>query len=220
PFKEVSPSYANPTIFLFMGGFILALGMQRWNLHRRLALRVVTLVGTKPKQLVLCFMIATGFLSMWVSNTATAVVMLPIGMSVLVLTAETVGGMKNQKKFATGLMLAIAYAASIGSVGTLIGTPPNALLAAYMSESHDITIGFGQWMLVGVPIAIVFTSLACLVLTTVFKPEIDEIPGCKELIREEIKKLGPWTTPQITLGIVFLAAALAWVFVPLNLDWT
>ena len=219
-FADAASPYANPTIFLFLGGFLLALGLQKWDLHRRMALAVVLAVGTKPKQLVLGFMIATGFLSMWVSNTATAVVMLPIGMSVLVLTAETVGGMKNQKKFATGLMLAIAYAASIGSVGTLIGTPPNALLAAYMSESHDITIGFGQWMLVGVPIAIIFTVLAWLVLTTVFKPEIDEIPGGKELIREEIKKLGPWTTPQITVGIVFLAAALAWVFVPLILDWT
>lgn len=157
-FGEISSSYAEPTIFLFMGGFILALGMQRWNLHRRLALTVVNAVGTQPKRLVLGFMLATGFLSMWVSNTATAVVMLPIGMSVLQLTAETVGGMRNQRNFATALMLAIAYSASIGSVGTIIGTPPNALLVAYMSNNHGIEIGFGQWMLVGVPIAVVFLS--------------------------------------------------------------
>lgn len=219
-FASAAAPYANPTIFLFLGGFLLALGLQKWDLHRRMALAVVLAVGTKPKQLILGFMVATGFLSMWVSNTATAVVMLPIGMSVLVLTAETVGGMKKQKKFATGLMLSIAYSASIGSLGTLIGTPPNALLAAYMSEAHDITIGFGQWMMVGVPMAAIFTILAWLVLTTVFKPEMKEIPGGKELIREEIRKLGPWTGPQITVGIVFLAAAIAWVFVPLILDWT
>src|SRR5690606_27559106 len=99
------------------------------------------------------------------------------GMSVLHLTAGLVGGMHHQKKFATGLMLAIAYSASIGSLGTLIGTPPNALLAGYMAEAHDITIGFGQWMMVGVPIAVVFTLIAWLVLITVFRPEMDEIPG-------------------------------------------
>lgn len=219
-FGKAAAPYANPTIFLFLGGFLMALGLQKWNLHRRMALAVLLAVGTKPKQLVLGFMVATGFLSMWVSNTATAVVMLPIGMSVLSLTAETVGGMKNQKKFATGLMLSIAYAASIGSLGTLIGTPPNALLVAYMSESHDIHIGFGQWMILGVPIAIIFTILAWLVLTTVFKPEMKEIPGGRELIKREIEAMGPWTAPQVIVGIIFASAALAWVFVPLVLDWT
>ncbi|ALC04726.1 di-and tricarboxylate transporter [Corynebacterium deserti GIMN1.010] len=219
-FSVAAAPYANPTIFLFMGGFLMALGLQKWNLHRRMALAVVLAVGTKPKQLVLGFMVATGFLSMWVSNTATAVVMLPIGMSVLALTAETVGGMKNQKKFATALMLAIAYAASIGSLGTLIGTPPNALLTAYMAESHDIHIGFGQWMILGVPIAVIFTILAWLILTTIFKPEMKEIPGGRQLIKREIEALGPWTAPQIVVGLIFLVAALCWIFVPLVLDWT
>ena len=172
PIADVSSPYAEPTIFLFMGGFVLALGIQRWGLHRRLALMVVLAVGTKPKQLVLGFMIATGFMSMWVSNTATAVVMLPIGISVLALTADRVGGHDKQKKFATALMLAIAYSASIGSLGTIIGTPPNAFLAAYMSGTHGIEIGFGKWMMVGVPLAAVFTVLAWLVLVTVFKPEM------------------------------------------------
>lgn len=170
PLKEISAPYADPTIFLFMGGFILALGMQRWNLHRRLALRVVLMVGTKPKQLIAGFMLATGFLSMWVSNTATAVVMLPIGVSVLQLTAETVGGMRNQKRFATGLMLAIAYAASIGSLGTIIGTPPNTLLVAYMRDNHGVLIGFGQWMIVGVPLAALYMAIAWFALVTIFKP--------------------------------------------------
>lgn len=217
-FSKVSSPYASATIFLFMGGFLMALGLQRWNLHRRLALVVVKLVGTSPKRIILGFMIATGFMSMWVSNTATAVVMLPIGTSVLMLTADTVGGMQNQKKFGTALMLAIAYSASIGSLGTLIGTPPNALLQGYMKEAHGITIGFGQWMLVGMPVAIAFTFIAWWVLITVFKPEIDHIPGGKELIETEIRKLGPWTFPQIAAGIIFLLAALAWIFIPLGIN--
>ena len=218
PFKEVSSPYASATIFLFMGGFLMALGLQRWNLHRRLALVVVKLVGTSPKRIILGFMIATGFMSMWVSNTATAVVMLPIGTSVLMLTADTVGGMQNQKKFATALMLAIAYSASIGSLGTLIGTPPNALLKGYMEEAHGITIGFGEWMLVGMPVAIGFTFVAWWVLITVFKPEIDHIPGGKELIDDELKKLGAWTFPQIAVGVIFLIAALSWIFIPLGIN--
>ncbi|MBA4505195.1 SLC13 family permease [Corynebacterium sanguinis] len=219
PFSAVASPYASSTIFLFLGGFLMALGLQRWNLHRRLALAVVSVVGTSPKRIILGFMIATGFMSMWVSNTATAAVMLPIGVSVLTLTAESVGGMSKQKNFATALMLAIAYAASIGSLGTLIGTPPNALLAGYMKEAHDITIGFGQWMLVGMPVAIVFTVVAWLVLITVFKPEVDEIPGGKALIQEEIQKLGKWNFTQVAVGIIFLAAALAWIVIPLARDY-
>ena len=218
-FKAVSAPYASSTIFLFMGGFLMALGIQRWNLHRRLALWVVMLIGTSPRRIILGFMVATGFLSMWVSNTATAVVMLPIGVSVLTLTADHVGGMGNQKRFATALMLAIAYAASIGSLGTLIGTPPNALLAGYMKESHDIEIGFGKWMLVGVPVAVLFILIAWIVLINVFKPEIDQIPGGRELIRDEMNKLGEWTTGQILSAIIFVAAALCWVFVPLGIDY-
>lgn len=221
-FGDVSSSYADSIIFLFLGGFVLALGIQRWGLHRRVALLVVLAVGTKPKQLVLGFMVATGFVSMWVSNTATAVVMLPIGVSVLALTAEKVGGHKNQKKFATALMLAIAYAASIGSLGTLIGTPPNALMAAYMNNTHGIEIGFGKWMLVGMPIAIVFTVLAWLALITVFKPEMKEIPGGKELIKQEIANMGKISRAEITAGIIFVCTAVAWISFPLlasYADW-
>lgn len=214
-FAEVGSPYASSTIFLFLGGFLLALGLQRWDVHKRIALGVVLIVGTSPKRLILGFMIATGFMSMWVSNTATAVVMLPIGISVLRLTAETMGGMHNQKKFATALMLAIAYAASIGSLGTLIGTPPNALLAGYMEEAHGITIGFGRWMLVGMPVAIIFTVLAWLVLVNVFKPEMDQIPGGRELIKSEVAKLGKWTPAQVIATIIFVASAVTWVFVPL-----
>lgn len=215
--KEVGAPYASATIFLFMGGFLVALALQRWNLHRRLALYVVKLIGTSPKRLILGFMVATGFLSMWVSNTATAVVMLPIGTSVLALTAETVGGWDKQKKFATDLMLGIAYSASIGSLGTLIGTPPNAFLNAYMADTWGVTLGFGRWMAVGVPLAAIFLLIAWFLLITIFQPEMKEIPGGRELIDGEIEALGPWTRPQIMTGIIFLLAAASWVTLPLVL---
>lgn len=220
-FKEVAAPYASDTIFLFMGGFMLALAMQKWNLHRRIALGVVLLVGAQPRRLVLGFMIATGFVSMWVSNTATAVVMLPIGLSVLNLVAGLVGGIEKVKKFATGLMLGIAYAASIGSVATIIGTPPNALLVATLSENYGIDIGFGQWMLVGAPLAIVFMAFAWwLMVYVLFRPEISEIPGGRELIEGQWRELGRMSRGEVIVAVVFVVAALSWVFVPIVLDFT
>ena len=257
---DFSGQYTAPTIFLFMGGFLLALGMQRWNLHRRVALWVLVAMGSSPKMLVLGFMIATGFLSMWVSNTATAVMMLPIGVSVLSLivgmlrdeakagkagassseelsdgaaemldaesdaaAAEDADGEKGyehstdvepKSNFGIALMLGIAYAASIGSLGTIIGTPPNAMLAAYMAE-QGVNIGFGQWMLVGVPVAVILMAAAWFLLTNVlFKPEIDHIPGGRYLMRQELRKLGPMSAGEIRVLAVFVIAALSWVFVP------
>ena len=239
----VGANYGNNIIFLFMGGFMLALAMQRWNLHRRVALLTLRAMGAKPANLIGGFMISTGFITMWVSNTATAVMMLPIGISVLVLVnkvvkeqdPESVGledesvvegedgesevGISQQavkSNFGTALMLGIAYAASAGSLGTLIGTPPNALLAAHMSETHDVTIGFGQWMLVGVPISIVMLLVTWLLLTKVlFRPEIDEIPGGADLIKAELHKLGPMSKGEIRVLLIFVLAAIAWIAVPL-----
>ncbi|RKQ33118.1 SLC13 family permease [Kocuria tytonis] len=238
-FDKVGASYGNNIIFLFMGGFLLALAMQRWNLHRRIALLTVKVMGTKPSQMVAGFMVATGFLSMWVSNTATAVMMLPIGVSVLLLVTKIGSGEGQQgtpssepaaevdpqddevkeeivkSNFGTALMLGIAYAASIGSLGTIIGTPPNTLMAGYLSDAHDITIGFGQWMLVGVPLAVVLLALCWLLLTKVlFKPEISEIPGGRELIGEELHKLGPMSSGEKRVLTLFVLAALAWILVP------
>src|SRR5699024_6542091 len=172
-------------IFLFLGGFLIALAMQRWNLHRRIALVTLSIMGDRPGPMIAGFMIATGFISMWVSNTATAVMMLPIGISVLMIVSEAVGyahtdvpadgtgsadgtgteiadegetesedsglGAVVKSTFGTALMLGIAYSASIGSLGTIIGTPPNLFLIGYLKDNHDISIGFGQWMVVGVP---------------------------------------------------------------------
>jgi len=228
---DVGASYGNNIIFLFMGGFMLALAMQRWNLHRRIALMTLRAMGSKPVNLIAGFMIATGFLSMWVSNTATAVMMLPIGVSVLMLVNKIMKGedpatakqadddeTNNALKsnFGTALMLGIAYAASIGSLGTIIGTPPNALLVGHMAETHDLTIGFGQWMLVGVPVSIIMLVIAWVLLTRVlFKPEIDDIPGGGDLIRGELRKLGPMSSAEIRVLIIFVLAALSWVFIPL-----
>ena len=242
-FDDVGASYGNNIIFLFMGGFMLALAMQRWNLHKRIALAIVGAIGASPALLILGFMIATGFISMWVSNTATAVMMLPIGVSVLVLVnrlrledaarkgeepgegvdpdleAEGSAGTASsavRSKFGTALMLGIAYAASIGSLATIIGTPPNALLAAHMSQEFGVTIGFGRWVVVGAPIAVVFLLIAWLLLTkVVFKPEISEIPGGAELIREERRGLGRISSGEVRVLSVFVLAALSWVFIPL-----
>lgn len=220
-FKETAAPYASETIWLFMGGFMLALAMQRWNLHRRIALAVVMMVGTKPRQLVLGFMIATGFLSMWVSNTATAVVMLPIGLSVLTLVADLVGGIDKVKKLATALMLGIAYAASIGSVATIIGTPPNALLVAYLSESHGIHIGFGQWMVLGAPLAVALMGFAWwLMVFVLFKPEVTQIPGGREIISQQWKELGRVSRGEALMAVIFVLTASSWVLVPIWLEHT
>ncbi|MFF0991033.1 SLC13 family permease [Kocuria nitroreducens] len=246
---DVGASYGSNIIFLFMGGFLLALAMQRWNLHRRIALRTVRVMGTKPAQMVAGFMVATAFLSMWVSNTATAVMMIPIGVSVLLLLpnlmadAAAEGGSADgaalqdadlegadpqsaevkeaiiASNFGTALMLGIAYAASIGSLSTIIGTPPNTLMVGYLQEAHGIDVGFGQWMLVGVPLSFVMLVIAWILLTKVlFKPEIDEIPGGRRLINLELDKLGPMSTGEKLVLAIFALAALSWVFVPILFD--
>ena len=215
-FSDTASPYASGTIFLFMGGFFLALAIQRWNLHRRIALVTVKLVGTQPKRIVLGFMIATGFLTMWVSNTATAVMMLPIGLSVLKLVSDQNEGMNLLKSnFGKALMLGIAYSSSMASVSTLIGTPPNTLLRAYLADNHDIILGFGQWMLFAAPMAWIFLFIGWwLLVNVIFKPEIDEIPGGKELINNELDEMGPMSRGEKMVGIVFILAALSWVFLP------
>ncbi|MCT2057636.1 DASS family sodium-coupled anion symporter [Dietzia cinnamea] len=238
---DVGAQYGNNIIFLFMGGFLIAIAMQRWNLHRRIALLTVRAMGTRSTRVIAGFMIATGFLSMWVSNTATAVMMLPIGVSVLMLASELGGSGDGDGKtampemdpqadpdsdavkeavirsnFGTALMLGIAYAASVGSLATIIGTPPNTLLAGYLSAEHDIQLGFGQWMLVGLPLAVVMLVITWLLLTKVlFRPEIERIPGGRKLFDDELRRLGPTSSGEKRVLVVFAAAAVAWVAVPL-----
>ncbi len=220
---EATAPYASDIIFLFMGGFLLALAMQRWGLHRRIALLTVMAVGTRPVRVVGGFMLATAVLSMWVSNTATTVMMLPIGLSVLQLTFEheTAGEEsidpneltgEQAHPFATGLMLGIAYAASIGSLATLIGTPPNLFMAGFLEQSYGVEIGFGQWMLLGLPLAAVFLALAYWVLTRwIYPPEIEELPGGRELFASELRQLGQVGRGERIVLTVFVCTALAWV---------
>ncbi|WP_017541339.1 SLC13 family permease [Nocardiopsis halophila] len=215
---DVAAPYASGIIFLFMGGFMLALAMQKWNLHRRIALSIVAAVGSSPVMLIAGFMLATGFITMWVSNTSTTIMMLPIGVAVIGMVAQLRGG-RTDPNFATALMLGIAYAASIGSVATVIGTPPNAFMVGYLAESHDIHVGFAEWMMVGLPLAAVFLVAAWLVLTRlVFPPQIKELDGGRELIRDELRAMGPMSLQEkLVLGMFVLAAA-SWVGVPLLAD--
>ncbi|MBS0014125.1 MAG: anion permease, partial [Desulfobacterales bacterium] len=158
--SSVTPSYANHLVFLFMGGFMIALSMEKWNLHRRIALNIILMIGCGPKRIILGFMAATAFLSMWISNTATTMMMVPIGLAVIqqfaaLIKKEQLDVNVSLGKFAfgTALMLGIAYSASIGGVATLIGTPPNAVFAGVVKEMYNQEIGFGQWMTYGVPLA-------------------------------------------------------------------
>jgi sodium-dependent dicarboxylate transporter 2/3/5 len=216
---DAASPYANPIIFLFLGGFMVALAMERWNLHRRIALSVVRVMGVQPHRLVLGFMIATAFLSMWVSNTATAVMMTPIALSVIHLVrpeGEYGHGQPVDFNFAISLMLAVAYAASIGGLGTLIGTPPNALLAGFMLESYEVEIGFAQWMLVGVPLVVVSLPVTWVVLTRFVYPiRLRELPGGRETIEVEYRKLGRISRAEKTVAVVFGMTALLWIVRPL-----
>ncbi len=211
--------YANDLIFLFMGGFFIAMAMQRWELHRRIALRTIRVVGAGPKRIILGFMIATAFLSMWVSNTATAMMMTPIGLAVILQTGEIIDRSdvdvpteQGKFNFGTALMLCIAYSASVGGVGTIIGTPPNLVLVGAISETFGQTISFAQWMLYGVPIAALGVVIIWVYVTRfIIPPEIDTLPGGMEIIDEEIEALGAMTREEKLVLVVFTGAAAAWI---------
>lgn len=213
--------YGNPIVFLFLGGFLLGIAMQRWNLHRRIALKVLLVMGQKPKRQIAGFMIATGFLSMWVSNTATAIMMLPIGISVVSLLGKD-HDEGEVARYATTLLLAIAYAASIGGIATLIGTPPNALLAGYLSANHGIDIGFAQWMAIGLPVSVTMMAVAWWWLTRKgFRLEGGQ--SGDQVLRAELARLGNMSQAEKRVAIVFCLAALAWIVRPLlndvGVDW-
>lgn len=212
--KEVAAPYAGSVIFLVMGGVILGLATERSNLHLRIALLTIRLVGTKPSQIVLGLMIASAFISAWVSNTATAVIMVPIAVSILNLV-RSIDREAAGKKFAASLLLGVAYGVTIGSTATLIGQPPMALMKGYLKESQGFDMQFGTWMLIGVPWAVVMLIIAWLVLTKiVYRPEVNQLPGGEELIRDELTKLGRMTTPERRVAWIFALAIFFWVFVP------
>jgi solute carrier family 13 (sodium-dependent dicarboxylate transporter), member 2/3/5 len=214
--SETAAPFSNPVIYLFLGGFLIALAMQRWNLHRRVAINLIGITGTHPTRLVGGFLVASAVVSMWVSNSATALMMLPIAVSIIQMVPATGSNVLARQTFASTLVLAVAYGATTGGMATLIGTPPNALLAAYVSKVYGYKIGFGQWMLLGVPVMLVALPVVYLVLTRVcFKLDGDEIPGMADHIKAERAGLGPWSRGEIGVLVVFVLTALGWVFQPL-----
>ncbi|RCV90373.1 anion transporter [Vreelandella rituensis] len=230
---ESTAPYASSIVFLFLGGFLIAIAMEKWNLHRRIALLTLARVGVEPKRIVLGMMLATGFLSMWVSNTATTLMMLPIGLSVLRLVAERSGETvettanpddhhraghvdfihdDNIKRFGVCLLLAIAWSASMGGLGTLLGSPPNAIVAGYAADELGRSIGFLEWMMLGVPLAFTFILVGWVLMTRVlYRFDIADIPGGKEMIDGEIDKLGNLSQGEKMVMIVFGSAAFLWV---------
>lgn len=212
PIRQAAAPYADPIIYLFMGGFMLALAMERWNLHRRIALNIIGAVGIRPRALVLGFLCAASFISMWTSNSATAMMLLPIGVGVykLLKTAQPNGF--GAREMGAALVLAIAYGANIGGMGTLIGTPPNAILKAYMEKAHGIEVGFAQWMMIGVPVMVISIPLVYLILTRLsFRVSNEEIPGVRESLSEEKGILGRMTWPEWAVTGAFTLAITLWV---------
>ncbi|PLY01359.1 MAG: anion transporter [Desulfuromonas sp.] len=220
--QAATAPYANHLIFLFMGGFIIALSMQRWNLHRRIAMNIVKVVGFSPSRLIFGFMASTAVLSAFVSNTATTVMMMPIGLAIIshVVEEGKKEGLDKEIDFSQGnfnfglnLMLGIAYAASIGGIATLIGTPPNTVLAGYLNKTYGFEISFVDWMKVGVPLVVVMLPLTWLWLTRVAYPlKLKKVPGGRELINQELKEMGVMSAGERWTAAVFTLTALGWIF--------
>ncbi len=214
--------YANPVIFLFMGGFFIAAAMRRWNLHRRVALGVVARTGTSPRRLVGGFMLANALLSMWMSNTAATLMMMPIGAAVLSLPGlagterqgnSDRGSSKADDPLGVALMLGIAYAGSIGGVATLIGTPPNAVFAGLSDELLGVDVSFAGWLVIGIPIAAVMLLTTWVLLTRVlYRLSGDPLPGAAGMIRDRRSALGGWRAAERVIAGVFVLAAAAWIF--------
>lgn len=211
-------AYGSDTIFLFMGGFVIALAMERWNLHKRIAIYIVSVMGTNTDRIVLGFMVATGFLSMWISNTATAMMMVPIGLAIIYQVADSlkndphVNTSKEDFPFGKALMLGIAYSASIGGMATLIGTPPNAILAGTVNELFGVEISFASWMIFGVPFAWTFIIIAWIYLVKFAYPlKVREMPGGSKIIEDEKKKLGSASYEEKAVFVIFVLAALSWI---------
>jgi sodium-dependent dicarboxylate transporter 2/3/5 len=215
---SVTAPYAHPLIFLFLGGFVVALTIERWNLHRRIAITVIGLMGSRPDHLTGGFMLATAGLSMWVSNTATTLMMVPIVFSVISLleTGASIEDSPAVERFARSLLIAVAYAASIGGLATLIGTPPNAFLAAYMSEVYGLEIGFGRWMLLGLPVSLVMLAITWALLTRVLFPsESVDLRRVRADLAAQKARLGRAGRGERMTAGLFAGVALLWVFQPL-----
>jgi sodium-dependent dicarboxylate transporter 2/3/5 len=214
--KAAAP-YANPILYLYLGGFLLALAMQRWELHKRIALTLLTVSGTNGRSLVGGFMVTAALLSMWMTNTSTTMMLLPIVISVIAVIAETVTEIdeKERKNFEICLLLGTAFGATIGGVATLVGTPPNAFLAAFLTDNYGIEISFARWMLVGVPVTIIMLPICWLALTRLVYPiSFETSVETQDHLKDLKKALGPPSSAEWRIGIVFSCVVIGWMTRP------
>lgn len=211
--NETAPIYFNSIIFLFLGGFMIALTMEKWNLHRRIALFIIRLIGGGPTRIVLGFMIASSFLSMWISNTATAIMMVPIGLAIVLKMEETFS-VQETHKFTTGLMLGIAYGCSMGGIATLVGTPPNLSFARIFQITFPQAepVSFGIWFVMGLPISITMITIVWLVLTRIMFRVPPDLTVEKSIVNKEYKDLGPMSFEEKVVLVIFSSTAILWVF--------
>jgi len=216
--KDAAAPYANPLVFLFLGGFVIAQAMQRWNLRRRIALSITQRVGTRPATLVLGFMLATAFLSMWISNTATTVMLVPIAISVvLVIVGEGEIADRSGRNFAVALMLGVAYGASLGGIATKIGSPPNGLLAGYVEQTRGIDVAFTDWLLIGLPVTVIMLPLVWFILTRIVypSPALDDSERAakgRKVVAEALKGLGRLSSAEKRVAAIFILIAACWIF--------
>lgn len=213
--KEATANYANPTIYLFMGGFVIALGMEKSGLHKRIALNILMRTGSSANSIVFGFLLATAFISMWVSNTATTLMMLPIAASVSAIMHEQTRLKPNISipNFDTALMLGVAYAANIGGAATLIGTPPNVVLVGIVRDVLHVELSFGGFMLMGVPLMLVLLLVSYWVLVKWFYPNrIGKVEMLHQVINLELRNLGAWSKREKAVAAIFFVVAFCWIF--------
>lgn len=221
--SEAAAPYGNQIVFLFMGGFLIALALEKHRLHERIALNLIRITGTSGNGIIIGFTIATGFLSMWISNTATAMMMLPIGVSVVNLLKSTSNNTEKltvgERNFSIALMLLIAYAANIGGIATIIGTPPNVVFAGLLDQFYHQKLDFGKWMLVGFPLAVtLLVSAYIIVVVILFPNKIKKIQGSDEMIQNRLRELGRIRKEEMTVIAIFSVTCLLWIFQqPLNI---
>jgi len=211
---EVGSNYGSPIVFLFFGGFIMAMALEKVNLHKRIALNIIKLTGTTPNKVILGFMIATAVLSMWISNTASTVVMLPIAISVIKLLMDDADGFtKEDKNFALSVMLGIAFSANAGGIATVIGTPPNSVLIGLLENEYNIEISFLKWMTFGLPFSIIMVGTCYLVLVKLMFPNKNlKFNASKDVIQNELKKLGATSGKEKMVLWIFAITITLWVF--------
>ncbi len=210
---ETTGPYANPAIFLFMGGFMIGLAIEKWDLHRRIALSVVQFTGTSGRRIILGFIFATGFISMWLSNTATTMMMYPIALSVVTVLERGREQDKAVHNMAICLLMSIAYASNFGGIATLIGTPPNVAFAAFLKKQYGYTFAFSDWMMIGFPMAVLLMlSLYWVMTKWLFRLQLKDDAAARQLIHSELKQLGKLKTPEKRVLAVFGFTAFLWIF--------